>query len=993
MKKLLFILSAMLHIQATAVSVFAQDKVQHEYVDLGLSVKWGTINMGTTEMRPYGWYSNWTDAMAIDNSDGSRMATRAEWNELFNCCRWEWTERDNITGYLVTSNIEGYTDRSIFLPAAGWLKGGNIVKQTSFASYWSHDAGVQPLYESAYYLSMTSELAEWHVENRDAQYSVRMVMPMSGRELTNISLEKKELSIKQGSSTRLNVTMDGGKRNVNSACTWTSADESVVCVTDNGLIVGVKPGKCVIMANAYGKKAKCTVTVMPHEAEFVDLGLSVLWASCNLGADKPSDDGGYYAWAELEPKDCFYWDNYSHCTFDGTQIMDKYTIWYENVRNGDNLSHLEPMDDVAQVLSGGEWHIPTAADFRELTENCSCNLKTVNGVKGVEFRSNVTGFKDKSIFIPYSGCINGSETSGREREYYLWSSTVAQGLKSAYMTTDIELSEVHYGRGGTGLKPEINSIKLRYVGMNIRPVRSHPADKFTSLSLPAEHWDLSYGEIREMEVKMMPSGRTVNDENITWSSTDPSVAAVANGSLTAVGKGSCTITAQIEGRKVQMTVTVTLPMPDAVDLGLSVKWASANLGAKGPRDNGAYFAWGETSPKAGHYSIYNYKFYNPNGGGWTKYNYGDEWRNNYPLDCKENLDPEDDAAAVLLGGGWRMPTADEVWELRNKCTWTRVADTIESLDILLTKGYLITSNVPGYEGRSIFLPSAGSISDFPRIKPKEGEIVLGGGAYYGSSNQFVGLGDFDIIRFHGCPIRPVLDDSKGARPSIAPDPVKPLNHNAMVDLGLSVMWADCNVGADRPEELGARFAWGETTQKIYYARSNYKYMKYFEKANRYWYSKYINGANSGETYIDWKTRLEPEDDAALVNWGGKWRMPTKEEFTELYENCQWTEATINGISGFLATSKVPGYTSNSVFFPISDSVKPLSDGIYMTADLSSRSATNCVAFMMNYYEFGITDEVRLSGGRYDEWGSFWSKFHIGSINRATGTCIRAVCTK
>ena len=218
-----FSVAMLLLVEAAATIVFAQEALQNDYVDLGLSVKWSTVNQGTTEFRPYGWYSKWTDAMAISNSDGSRMATRVEWNELFSFCTWEWTEQNDITGYLVTSNIEGYTDRSIFLPAAGWLKGGNIVNQMKNASYWSHDAGVQPLYESAYFLNMTSEFAEWHVERRDAQYSVRMVMPVSGRDVTNISLDKKEITISEGSSTRLNVTMDKGKRNVNSACAWTSA--------------------------------------------------------------------------------------------------------------------------------------------------------------------------------------------------------------------------------------------------------------------------------------------------------------------------------------------------------------------------------------------------------------------------------------------------------------------------------------------------------------------------------------------------------------------------------------------------------------------------------------------------------------------------------------------------------------------------------------------------------------------------------------------------
>ena len=71
---------------------YAQD-----YVDLGLSVKWCTVNTGTTADRPYGWYYSWSDAMAITTTDGSRMATKAEWDELIEYCTWKWTEQNGIS--------------------------------------------------------------------------------------------------------------------------------------------------------------------------------------------------------------------------------------------------------------------------------------------------------------------------------------------------------------------------------------------------------------------------------------------------------------------------------------------------------------------------------------------------------------------------------------------------------------------------------------------------------------------------------------------------------------------------------------------------------------------------------------------------------------------------------------------------------------------------------------------------------------------------------
>ncbi len=125
--------------------------------------------------------------------------------------------------------------------------------------------------------------------------------------------------------------------------------------------------------------------------------------------------------------------------------------------------------------------------------------------------------------------------------------------------------------------------------------------------------------------------------------------------------------------------------------------------------------------------------------------------------------------------------------------------------------------------------------------------------------------------------------------------------HAWVDLGLSVKWATCNLGANAPEEYGNYYAWGETVTKASYSWSTYQYGT---SGN---YIKY------NET--DEKTTLEAEDDAAAVNWGGKWRMPTAAEWTELYRNCAWTwidNCNGTGVAGFIVASKT---NDNSIFLP------------------------------------------------------------------------------
>jgi hypothetical protein len=124
-----------------------------------------------------------------------------------------------------------------------------------------------------------------------------------------------------------------------------------------------------------------------------------------------------------------------------------------------------------------------------------------------------------------------------------------------------------------------------------------------------------------------------------------------------------------------------------------------------------------------------------------------------------------------------------------------------------------------------------------------------------------------------------------------------------VDLGLSVKWATCNVGATKPEEYGNYYAWGETTPKDDYSWETYKFGSYNYDSDYSKLTKY------NET--DGKTILEAADDAATQNWGSNWRMPTIDEWEELLEKCTWTWTTLNGVNGY----EVKATNGNSIFLP------------------------------------------------------------------------------
>ncbi|MBO5698409.1 MAG: hypothetical protein J6R79_00155 [Bacteroidaceae bacterium] len=138
---------------------------------------------------------------------------------------------------------------------------------------------------------------------------------------------------------------------------------------------------------------------------------------------------------------------------------------------------------------------------------------------------------------------------------------------------------------------------------------------------------------------------------------------------------------------------------EVVDLGLSVNWRGWNVGASQPEEDGYYFAWGETSQKDNY--TWDTYFENP-------YNKNGEWIGSATTTDISNTDK--DAATVLLGNKWRIPTKEEMQELMDKCSW-------KWTEYNGVFGYLIESKVSGYEGNFIFLPAAGNF-DKNEIKNK-----------------------------------------------------------------------------------------------------------------------------------------------------------------------------------------------------------------------------------------------------------------------------------
>lgn len=202
------------------------------------------------------------------------------------------------------------------------------------------------------------------------------------------------------------------------------------------------------------------------------------------------------------------------------------------------------------------------------------------------------------------------------------------------------------------------------------------------------------------------------------------------------------------------------------------------------------------------------------------------------------------------------------------------------------------------------------------------------------------------------------------------EPVTPPDVPLYVDLGLpsGTLWATCNIGADKPEDYGSYFAWGEIMTKDTYSVENYRWCNgsIFELTKYNYKSSYGN-------IVDWKTELDFEDDAANRIWGLQWRMPSTSDVNELKNNCtkEWT--TLNGVSG----CKLTGPNGNTLFLPAGGFIEVT----------TCRYLGHIVAcWTRTLYDFEPTDAFTLSCS-YDQYYTYVS---ASSNLRWAGLTIRPV---
>ena len=587
------------------------------------------------------------------------------------------------------------------------------------------------------------------------------------------------------------------------------------------------------------------------EHDFIDLGLSVNWATCNLGSSYPDYRGTLF---ELG---------------------------------------MEYQGDTATALWGKDWRMPTKEELQELMDSCSW-----------EFEKNrqgflVTGRNGNSIFLPAGGFKSG------DRDYlnygsgvYLWGSRDLESPEEPRAWMLSALSGPHAGK-----RLDLGRLSL-LVSRSIRPVTEQPYIPIQGIGLNRKRIKLEIGREYKLNASFIPSDAT--RKRIFWHSGNSAVAKVdAHGKVTAVSDGECTIWSVCGDFKAECQVTVKMPK-----------------GYAPPKQQEAVtiFRFGEEVNKTLIEDLEDFddtlklkEVFRTNVGDKAK---GFQVIISDFTDGELREEPGEFCLVTVETGGeqYRFKNMDWVTEPLFDNGYFHCVKVAESRYLLFLKGFdygccpgTLTVLAIDETGAYIVMSKEYHLREF-NSRPFSMTVA----DWY---DEYVS----DDVTINSTTYTLFIEDGALKKRWVQLYP----NQHGYVDLGLSVNWATCNVGADRPEEFGDYYAWGETAP--YYIKNadtdNGNELRWKEGKeagydwNSYFDIKTIEPTDYDSIVTFWhyntleKRVIEYYDDAATMNWGGEWRIPRQAEFEELInpDNCTWTWTTINGVNGYRVTSRIPGY--------------------------------------------------------------------------------------
>ena len=368
--------------------------------------------------------------------------------------------------------------------------------------------------------------------------------------VSGVSLDKTSLSMIVGDTQLLTASVTP-ENATDKSVVWSSSNTNVATVSSSGLVTAKMVGAAVITVSTKdgAKTATCSISVGYAIPVAIDLGLSVKWASFNIGAAKPEDTGYYYPWGETEPV-AFNYGEFFFYTLDSykwynssDRTLTKYCPIANYGHNGytDNKTILDQNDDAAYVNLGTTWRMPTNEEFAQLKNKCTWRWTSANGVSGYS----VTGPNGNSIFLPAAGFGTMMEFRNGGTQGYYWSSS---------LRTDYPYYAYSFSFGSSSYD---NESRDRSSILPIRPVTGAPLISVTGVSLNKTSLTMTEGDTQTLTATVTPSNAT--DKSVAWSSSNTSVVTVSSsGVVTAKAAGSATITVTTNdgGKKATCSVTV-----------------------------------------------------------------------------------------------------------------------------------------------------------------------------------------------------------------------------------------------------------------------------------------------------------------------------------------------------------------------------------------------------------------------------------------------------
>lgn len=364
---------------------------------------------------------------------------------------------------------------------------------------------------------------------------------------------------------------------------------------------------------------------------------------------------------------------------------------------------------------------------------------------------------------------------------------------------------------------------------------------------------------------------------------------------------------------------------ELIDLGLpsGTKWGNMNLGAESPEDCGDYYAWGELEPKD-NFTWANYKLDDSVGSTYKSKDVGSDISKNILYD-----------AAYNFNRSLCLPTVEQWTELIKNCTLTDKVVNGKNV-----------CEIKGPNGNVLILPYCGYIVNKSVTKPNTYGCYMSSTIHSTNTNAASKTADFVETKKVVTTSRKMI--GRSVRPVASNEIIDDKTENGkvkLVDLGLSVDWADTNLGAESPEDYGDYYAWGELEIKEKYSWDTYK-----------WYDK-ENSTSSTPITLDIGSCISKTIYDKAFKTNTNICLPTEAQWNELLSKCTLTETTINSVKGF----KVVGTNGNSIFLPLTGYIldKKTSVGslaYYMTGSTYSTN-TNQYAKTCNFTS-GKTTSVK-----------------------------------